>query len=289
VSLSAGGLPPLLGGGENAPKTTHTTRLLAGFIPPEKAARTVHWEQTPQAQAELRRQLDARCRAVARRADFQPSDVVLRGDREPLDEIAARSDLQAGFQGQNWSVEWVDMRQVVAVQREVITDGLEQRVLMASQDRAALLELCLPEAAESAEVEFNLDPDRRGITLVSPNPNLRLTGLRHQTGAVVIRFGIPAGHVTVARFQGRHYLRNGYHRVAGLVHAGVTTVPAVVTDVDTFENMVVGDGGFGGEVATWRVPPVMADFWDETVSIASAHPIRRTGYHIRADEIRLPA
>jgi hypothetical protein len=99
----------------------------------------------------------------------------------------------------------------------------------------------------------------------------------------------PASDVTVVRFQGRHYLRNGYHRVAGLVQAGVTTVPAVVTDTDTFENMVVGDGGFGGEVATWRVPPVMTDFWDETVSIASARPIRRTGYHIRADEIRLPA
>ena len=289
MSLSAGGLPPLPGVGESTPKTTHSTRLLAGFIPPDKAVRTVHWDQSPQGQAELRRQLDARRGAVAARPDFQPSDVVLRGDRGPLDEIAARADLQSGFNGQRWSVEWVDMRQVIAVQREVITDGLEQRVLMASQDKAALLELCLPEAAESAEVEFNLDPDRRGITLVSPNPNLRLTGLRHQTGAVLIRFGIPAGHVTVARFQGRHYLRNGYHRVAGLVRAGVTEVPAVVTEVDTFENMVVGDGGFGGEVATWRVPPVMTDFWDETVSIGSAHPVRRTGYHIRADEIRLPA
>jgi hypothetical protein len=249
----------------------------------------MYWEQTPQAQAELRRQLDARCQAVARRADFHPEDVVLRGDRKPLDEIAAREDLQAGFKGQRWSVEWVDMRKVVAVQREVITDGLEQRVLVAGQDQAALLDLCLPAAPESAEVEFNMDPDRRGITMVSPNPNLRLTGLGHQTGAVVIRFGIPAGDVTVVRFQGRYYLRNGYHRVAGLVQAGVTTVPAVVTDTDTFENMVVGDGGFGGEVATWRVPPVMTDFWDETVSMASARPIRRTGYHIRADEIRLPA
>jgi hypothetical protein len=72
------------------------------------------------------------------------------------------------------------------------------------------------------------------------------------------------------------------------VQAGVTTVPAVVTDIDTFENMVIGDDGFGGEVATWRVPPVTTDFWDETVSIASARPTRRTGYHIRANEIRLP-
>jgi hypothetical protein len=119
VSLSAGGLPPLVGGGESAPKTTHSThstRLLAGFIPPDKAVRTVYWEQTPQAQAELRRQLDARCRAVARRADFHPEDVVLSGDREPLDEIAASEGLQAGFKGQRWSVEWVDMRKVVAVQ-----------------------------------------------------------------------------------------------------------------------------------------------------------------------------
>jgi hypothetical protein len=185
----------------------------------------------PQARAELRRQLEARCEAVARRPDFQPSGVILSEDREPLDT----------------------------------------------------------QAPESADVEFNLDPDRRGITLVSPNPNLRLTGLRHQTGAVVIKFGIPSGYLAVARFRGRHYLRNGYHRVAGLVRAGVTTVPAVVTEVEAFENMVMGGGGFGGEVVGWRVPPVMTDFWDETVSIDSAHPVRRTGFHIRADEIRLPA
>jgi hypothetical protein len=289
VSPSAGGSPPLQGVGEAAPKTTHTTRLLAGFMHPDQSVRTVHWEQTPQAQTELRRQLEARCQAVARRADFHPAEVITRGERRVLDEAATRTDLQNAFKDQRWSLEWVDMRKVVAVQREVITDGLEQRVRDAAEDEAALLELCIPEAPESADVEFNLDPDRRGITLVSPNPNLRLTGLRHQTGAVVIRFGIPSGHITVAKFRGRHYLRNGYHRVAGLLRAGVTRIPAVVTEVDTFENMVVGDGGFGGEIVGWRVPPLLTDFWDESVSIASAHPIRRSGYHIRADEIRLPA
>jgi hypothetical protein len=112
-----------------------------------------------------------------------PTEVIARGGRTALDEAATRTDLQSAFKDQRWSLEWVDMSKVVAVQREVITDGLEQRVQGAAEDEAALLELCIPEAPESADVEFNLDPDRRGITLVSPNPNLRLTGLRHQTGA----------------------------------------------------------------------------------------------------------
>jgi hypothetical protein len=97
-----------------------------------------------------------------------------------------------------------------------------------------------------------MDPDRRGITVVSPNPNLGLTGLRHQTGAVVIRFGIPAGDVTVARLRGRYYLRNGYHRVVGPGAGGRD------------------DGARGG---------------DRHRHLRE----RRTGYHIRADEIRLPA
>jgi hypothetical protein len=180
------------------------------------------------------------------------------------------------------------MRQVVAVQQEVITSGLRERVLAAVADRSALLELCLPSEPETAQVSFNLDPDRRGVTLVSANPNLRLTGLGRQPGAVVIGFGLPAGHLNVGRYQGRYYLRNGYHRVAGLIRAGVTTLPAVVTEAESFQHMALGNGTFTEEITGWSAPPLLGDFWDDTVSLDSFRAIQRSGIHIRADEIRLP-
>lgn len=286
MSTSAEGLPSLVG--DQPPAKFHRTRILAGFMHPDQAVRTVRWDQGPEAQAELRRQLEARCEAVGRREAFEPEGVIVPGDRELLDQAAARQDVQTAFKRDRWSLEWVDLRKIVAVQREIVADGLDRRVRAACADQAALLELCIPSAPEGAEVDFNVDPDRHGMTLVSANPNLRLTGLRHQTGAVVIGFAVSTGHLTVARYRGRLYLRNGYHRAAGLAREGVTRVPAVVTQAESLENIVVGDGGFGGEIAAWRVPPVVTDFWDETVSIDSARPIRRNGYHIRADEIRLP-
>lgn len=268
----------------------HSTRLLAGFVPVEEAMQLLH-ARVPDpvpSTAELRTLVEARHRAVAERPAFRPVDPVLVADRTPLDAVAARPELHQAFEGQRWTVEWVDMRQVIAVQKEIITSGLDGRVQAAARNRAALLELCLPAEPETAEIAFNLDPDRRGMTLVSANSNLRLTGIGRQQGAIVIGFGLPAGFLNVGRHQGRYYLRNGYHRVAGLVRAGVTAFPAVVTDVDSYPDLARGEGIFPEEITRWTAPPLLGDFWDDAVALDSSRPVLKTGFHIRADEIRLP-
>ena len=271
----------------------HSTRLLAGFVPVDEAMQILH-AQVPDpvpSAVELRALVEARHRAVAQRPasdPVDPVDPVLTADRTVLDEVASRPQVHAAFEGQRWTVEWVDMRQVIAVQKEIITDGLDARVRAAAQSAAALLELCLPAEPDTAEIAFNLDTDRRGMTLVSANSNLRLTGIGRQPGAVVIGFGLSAGYLNVGRHQGRYYLRNGYHRVSGLLRAGVTVCPAVVTEVDSYGEMARGEGIFAEELTRWTVPPLLGDFWDDTVAVDSSRPVLKTGFHIRADEIRLP-
>jgi hypothetical protein len=44
-----------------------------------------------------------------------------------------------------------------------------------------------------------------------------------------------ASYIQVARYQGRSFLRDGYHRAVGLLRAGVSQVPAVVIDAPTFQ------------------------------------------------------
>jgi hypothetical protein len=289
VSVSAEGLPLPAGAAAGLPNSFET-RLLAGFLQPDEAVQILLGGNPQAAQnvPELTLAVEARRGVVANRPAFEAVNPVASTGRTSLDAVAMRPEVQATFNGRHWTVEWVDMRQVVAVQKEIITTGLEDRVLAAPEDEAALLELCLPTAPETAQISFNLDPDRHGITLVSPNPNLRLTGLGRQQGAIVIGFGVPAGYVNVAHCKGRYYLCNGYHRVAGLMRAGVSIVPAIVTEAVSYGSMALGDGIFAEEITAWSAPPLIGDFWDESVALDSFRPVHRSGFHIRADEIRLP-
>jgi hypothetical protein len=62
----------------------------------------------------------------------------------------------------------------------------------------------------------------------------------------------------------------------------------VVTESTSFDNMAPGEGAFTEEITTWSAPPLMGDFWDDTVAIDSSRPLQKTGFHIRADELPLP-
>jgi hypothetical protein len=94
-----------------------------------------------------------------------------------------------------------------------------------------------------------------------------------------------ASYVQVARYQGRPFLRDGYHRAAGLLRAGVTRIPAVVIDAPSYQFVAPSAPSlFDHEVAFSDRAPKLPDFWDESVSADVLQPAVRKVVRMRADE-----
>ncbi|MCC7363648.1 MAG: hypothetical protein IT303_04690 [Dehalococcoidia bacterium] len=104
-----------------------------------------------------------------------------------------------------------------------------------------LLRVCLPMGRDTYTPQSLVHAN--GVTVRSDSLNLRVVrrGLfelenmeYYQLGGLLMGMTCPLLHV--ARYQGRMYLRNGYHRAYALQAAGVTHAPCLIIDTDLFEN-----------------------------------------------------
>jgi hypothetical protein len=247
------------------PIAQRSARVLLGWLSPKDAINQL-LGRNPMPQEDLTavNQLIASTRsAVLRRPPTVIGDPLITGDRSLLDQVADRPRVQAAFADVPWRVQWVDLTQVLSVQKMITTDGLEARVAQATADHAALVELCLPAAQPVPPLAAFGDPDGHGFALSSLNPNLRVVGSSVAEALVSASPQLPpqkvqaytffvsmgASYVQVAQYEGRSFLRDGYHRAAGLLRAGVSRVPAVVIDAPSFQFITSAPGLFDYEVA----------------------------------------
>ena len=286
---------------EGEPVAMRPTRFMLGWLPDNEAVQHL-LGRNPGAQDDLttiNEQIAAARAAVEARPPFEPTDPVVQGDRTVLDAIAARRELQAAMADAPWTVQRVDLTRVLSIQKLITTDGLDTCASAAHNDETALADLCLPSVQPAPPRGAFTDPDRLGFTISSRNPNLRVVGTHMQEGLVTsapgvqpqkvqaITFFVTMGtsYLQLARYQGRYFLRDGYHRAAGLLRAGINDVPAVVTDAPSFHYVTPVPGLFDHEVAISDRPPLLTDFWDDAVSADGTQPVVRKVVRIRADQI----
>lgn len=222
--------------------------------------------------------------------------MLAHGDRALLDEIAARPEVRASFPDAPWTIEWVAMTRVMSIQKAITIDGLDLRLGGVKDNPAAIAELCLPIDQPVPPLGGFMDQDGLGFTTSSLNPNLRVAGAQvsdalvgtspdvppQRMQAVTFFVSLGASYVQVARYQGRCFLRDGYHRAVGLLRAGITHVPAVVIDAPTFQYIVPTPGLFDHEVAFSDHAPMLTAFWDDSVSAKARQPAVRTVPRIQA-------
>jgi hypothetical protein len=109
--------------------------------------------------------------------------------------------------------------------------------------------------------------DNSGVTLTSPGPNLRVSGMAVAQGMngapqviVDLTFGSP--FFQVAEFGGRFFLKNGYHRAYGLLSAGITSVPAVLVHCRNYADTgATGPGFFAEHLMVGAKPPLMSHYF----------------------------
>jgi hypothetical protein len=134
--------------------------------------------------------------------------------------------------------------------------------------------------------------------MASENPNLRIAGMSEAemmvgtpSGAQMplhvygffVTYGGPWLHV--ARFQGRWFLRDGYHRAYNLQRRGIDRVPCVIVSANSLEDLgLVRPGFVGPDVLLGDRPPLVGDFIDDSKAVdGSMLPVRKV-VRIRAEE-----
>ncbi|MHB8572610.1 MAG: hypothetical protein ACYDAY_06595 [Candidatus Dormibacteria bacterium] len=242
------------------------------------------------------------CRTeVAKRPVYTVEDPILAESLPGLESVRARPDLHATFANLNWRPAMVDLERVLTFQKIVHTDGIDQR-LKGVREKAKLLELCIPGQQPLPPLGAIADSDGKGFTISSNNPNLRIAGgqlseaqvaqspetppVRMQAMTFLVYMG--TSYLQVVRYRDRAFVRDGYHRAAGLLRRGITRVPCIFIEAQTFEEIAAPAGSLSYEVLYGDRPPRLSDFWNDAVAGSVKQVAIRKVVRVRGDEFVVP-
>jgi hypothetical protein len=199
-------------------------------------------------------------------------------------------------------VKLVDLRNVIAFQKAIKIDGLEERVQPVIDDRSMLADFCLPGEQTVPPQSLIKDIDGNGFTVSSLNPNLRVAGnqvapvqVAPEEGmqpmsmlAVTFLVSMGSSFLQVAKYNGREFLRDGYHRAAALLRSGINETPCVYIEAKTFDEV----GAHPAAMLSYELlygdrPPLLGDFWDDSVASDVEQPTIRRAVRLRAEEFNI--
>jgi len=215
--------------------------------------------------------------------------------------FSQRPDAIAAFQSMEWSVGMADLHEVLSFQRIVAEEQSMERVDAAIRpdDLGSIFSFCLPDPVGRESLPGTVDADQKGITFSSLNPNLRVGGMggseidvaivpgqpatRQNFIGFAINFGSP--FVQVAEYNGRWFVRDGYHRCFGLLRRGISKVPCVSVRPRSFAELgAMAPGFFPYEVLFSDRPPYLRDFLDDSVAFTTKQAAHRKVVRLRAEE-----
>jgi hypothetical protein len=195
--------------------------------------------------------------------DFDPSHQAY------LTTVAASPRLAAGFDGLPFEFKLAEIDPLLAYQHDVSVERTDHLCAQLGSPPTvdSMLPVFLPTAPEG--IPFQGQPQANSIILASRSANLRILshgqiGIDPNMG--VLLFGVAVGPsgpwVHVVNFEGRTYLRNGFHRVYGAKRAGATHIPCIVVNAPNWE--YVGARGQGATFERGLLeldnPPTLAHY-----------------------------
>lgn len=272
-------------------KTLRPYRLLVSWLSDQEQAAVLSENRALSVTALAQKKAEHQA-ALAARPPYAPSspftpieDVALR------EALAGRLDIQGSLQELSGELIMVDLKQILAFQPGVCTEGLEERIAPALADPNQLVELCFP---SQCSTELNWGQDAGGFVLVSSNPNVVLGPGQWQSlppNNPILMFSVLSNrnHLLVASYQGRHFLRDGYHRSTALLRAGIERVPCIHMQAQSLEEIGWKPGMLRPEQFLGERPPSLVDFWDETVSCSVLRPATRRVSRVHVDTFDIGA
>jgi hypothetical protein len=245
-------------------------------MPAEQGERVQHGNRLDVVASEeaVNRARAAREAVAARAAGVDQEGLISAAPGELADHINALRQHPAvgGYFAEGWEVALADLRRVCAVQPNVFIDHAVERVRdVEPGDICSLAAVSLPVPGPS-QLPSQFDESKNVWLLSAPNPNLRIMG--HFGGQIqpgVIGFGfivaISPSFLQVARFQGRLFLRDGYHRAVGFLQRGIAVVPVFTREFGGLESLNLPAGMLPQGAYFGDRPPCLPDYLDDAVSV----------------------
>lgn len=237
--------------------------------------------------------------ARRRLADYQryvsATPILTEETRQASDSLAARVGSIAAsgeFEGLDWELALVDLSKLIAFQRRIgfaVDERDGQGYLATLND---LVEFALPAAGPSSPIYISAIPGGSRLAIRTRSPNLRLqfTGAPEQEAnwdLDCVRLFAYSGspYVEVARYNGRWFLRDGYHRAFRFLQKGICHIPAVVVNTTTLAQLgAVGSRFFAEEILFSERPPLVADFLEDDLTVRYLRQDRARVFHISIEE-----
>jgi hypothetical protein len=261
---------------------TRPARALIGWMPSAQGEMVLQGNAFGQeATPEVREAARLACEAVAARETGVDQGNLITDPPSELDAYIARlreSTAGGDMFKEGWRVAVADLTRVCAFQPYVFADNAAERVEdVKVDDIEAIAAVSLPvEAPEPPRVQF--DPARQAYIVLSPNPNLRIIGqfqtaVQEVPGATGLGFlvRVMPSFMQVVNFEGRYFLRDGYHRAFGLLGRGITQVPVFTRTMDAIEE-VTPQGMLPQAAYLGERPPLLPDYHASPVAQAVRLP-----------------
>jgi hypothetical protein len=204
---------------------------------------------------------------------------------ELLASHAQRADFQREFSGLKWQMQVVDLRRLISFQRRLVFPAEKsKRSGPAQLSWRERVDFAFPAERKS---DYTAELTTAELVLRSTNPNFRVR-LEDQIGSsercsLRVEHGSP--FLEVARYEGRWFLRDGYHRAWHLIRVGVFEVPAVVIEARTLRELGAAQPWFFSEsILLSDRPPAVVDFCEDNLILQWRRPARRKVIRIAVSE-----
>lgn len=277
----------------NTPRL-HTKRALVAFLDDQEKRNLLLGRQPLPGEnlASLMQRIEKYNEARYSRPTYLPTNPIVSEDHPILERIRSRQDIIKTFasMGLNWHVAMIDLRQILSFQPIVRIDDLDGRVSDASKDVELLYELCFP---LNVQMEASFETNEQGHTIITSSPNLMYVPAQLPapigTQVVLTPAFIPQlnfGFMNVAHYQGRYFIRDGYHRAAGLLHNNrepQVIIPCIIVEAQTLIQTGWRQGMIAEAVMLSDYPPFVSDFWNDEISNELLQKAKRRVFRIRLD------
>jgi hypothetical protein len=207
-----------------------------------------------------------------------------------LAECRERSDLQAEYEGLDWTLGIVDLRRLLAFQRRLVFGTKRQIAPSVQQDDwPQLISLTIGPQRSTAHrlLRNRSSTGDLDISLHSSNPDLQVRISPNTESGCQSPLSLYGGSpfFEVAELRGRWFLRDGYHRAYRLLQAGVHRIPAIVIYTRTIGELGATEPWFFGEEQLFSErPPRVSDFLDENLVLRYQRTALRKVIRIRVEE-----
>jgi hypothetical protein len=205
--------------------------------------------------------------------------------KDRLSTYATRDDVQMEFEGLEWKLAVIDLRRLLSVQRRLVLPAAEAEPESRDNlDWQRRLDLAFPTRRTS---EFTHHLNAAELAMHTENPDfsvrLRPTSSDAEPFSLALCHGSP--FMEVACYRDRWFLRDGYHRAFRLLRADVFSVPAVIIEARSMEELgAIQPWFFPEDILLSRRPPAVSDFASDDFVLRWRRPVRRKVIRISVTE-----